>query len=97
MFTGTVGQTEVIGRHYPKKQALPEVDIQDDSISQIVTAWSGQSVEGIGKRTFKQDVLETEFVQAAGIVHKKGWYLFWNSNGKPVLQFSVLPSDYGSP
>ena len=71
LFTGTVGQTEVKGRHYPKKQALPEVDIQDDSFSQIATAWYGQSVEVIGKRTFKQDVLETEFVQAARIVYKK--------------------------
>ena len=70
LFTGTVGQTEVICRRYLENQALLEVDIEDDSISQIVTAWSGQSAEVGGNRTFKQDFLETEFVQAARIVHK---------------------------
>ena len=70
LFTGTVGQTEVICRRYLENQALLEVDIEDDSISQIVTAWSGQSAEVNGNRTFKRDVLETDFVQAARIVYK---------------------------
>ena len=66
LFTGTVGRTEVICRRYFENQALLEVDI----VSQIVTAWCGQSAEVTGSGTFKQDVLETEFVQAARIAYK---------------------------
>ena len=74
LFTGTVGQTEVICRRYLENQALLEFDIEDDSISQIVTAWSGQSAEVGGNRTFKQDVFETEFVQAARIADQNMYF-----------------------
>ena len=71
LFTGTVSQCEVICRRYLENQALLEEEIKNDVLSDVAASWSGQTSFLQSDRTFMQDVLETEYVNAARVIYRE--------------------------
>ena len=71
LFTGTVSQCEVKSRRYLENQAPLEEEIENDVLSDVAASWSGQTSFPQSDRTFKQDVLETESVNAARVVYRE--------------------------
>ena len=62
---------EVICRRYLESQALLEEEIENDVLSDVAASWSGQTSFLQSDRTFMQDVLETEYVNAARVVYRE--------------------------
>ena len=75
LFTGTVSQCEVICRRYLESQVLLEEEIENDVLSDVAASWSGQTFFLQSDRSFMQDVLETEYVNAARVVYRESTIL----------------------